>query len=247
MKKNQTRSEKLKLISPQIHTQRNGASVVAIALLLLALTMTSCGGNVVEKYAPNNDQEKAELDMEASNYSTAAERLVRVLEASPENHTARSLLAAAYAAQAGITTLGLFKNAASMKAAGASGISAYTSILPTATLESLNLMGQACDAMAAIPSSDRTTEMKLQYSLFFSSYALLQIKYFAENPAALASLSIEDAAKLIITLAKATEAGGSSPLSTAAVTLATSIEQAPGTSLEKVKTVLSANSQASGG
>jgi hypothetical protein len=202
---------------------------------------------VVEKYAPANDQEKAELDMEASKYSSAADRLERVLVQDAGNQPARSLLAAAYAAQAGITTLGLIKNAASLKSAGNTGIKAFTAIYPTVTVESLNFMGKACDAMAGIPVDDRTTEMKLQYSLFFSSYALMQIKYFVDNPNALADLSVEDAAKLILTLAKAGEAGGSSPLTTAAVTFSESLQQVPGSSLEKVKTVLFANSQASGG
>lgn len=222
-------------------------SYIRILVFAVLWAASSCGTNVVEKYAPQNDQEKAELDMEATRYSTASERLVRVLESEPDNHSARSLLAAAYAAQAGITTLGLIKNAASLKSTGSTGFSAYTEVLPTATLEGLTFMGLACDAMAAIPAAVRTTEMKLQYSLFFSSYAFLQIKYFVDNPSALASLSVSDAAKLILTLAKAGEAGGSSPLTTAAIAVATTLEQAPGTSLEKVKTILTANSSGSGG
>ncbi|NBX17800.1 MAG: hypothetical protein EBR09_10585 [Proteobacteria bacterium] len=229
--------------SPKL-IRRWAASFNIFALLF---STSACGTNVVEKYAPANDQEKAELDMEASRYSSASTKLERVLEAEPENHTARSLLGAAYAAQAGITTLGLIKNAASLKSAGSTGISAYTAIYPTVTTDSLGFMGKACDAMAAIPLADRTTEMKLQYSLFFSSYALMQIKYFVDNPAALSELSVEDAAKLILTLAKAGEAGGSSPLTTAATAFAETLQQAPGTSVEKVKTVLLANSQASGG
>jgi hypothetical protein len=207
----------------------------------------ACGKNVVEKYSPANDQEKAELDMEAGNFATAAERLNKVLADDTENYSARSLLAAAYAAQAGITTLGLIKNAAAAGASGQTGLTALNSALPTSTLDALAFMGQACDAMEAIPSESRTTEMKLQYSLFFSSYALLQIKYFTDNPSAIADLSVEDAAKLILTLAKASEAGGSSPLSTAVKTFATTLEQTPGSSIDKVKTVLTAKSSGSGG
>lgn len=220
---------------------------LALLLALTAISSTSCGKNVVEKYAPENDQEKAELDLEQGNFATAQERLERVLSSTPENDKARSLLAAAYAARAGITTLGLIKNAASASSSGGSGVKVYTSILPTATDAALAFMALACDAMAAIPADNRTTEMKLQYSLFFSSYALLQIKYFTDNPDRVASLSIEDATKLITTLAKASEAGGSSPLSTAVTSVATALNQAPGSSLEKVKTLLSGNSSGSGG
>jgi hypothetical protein len=232
--------------SSKLHTrdQRFSNTLFIFALFLCT---TSCGQNVVEKYAPANEQEKAELDMESSKYSSASERLEQVLAKDADNHTARSLLAAAYAAQAGITTLGLIKNAASLKSTGASGVKAFTAIYPTVSSESLEFMGKACDAMAAVPLDDRTTEMKLQYSLFFSSYALMQIKYFLDNPDALAGLSVDDAAKLILTLAKAGEAGGSSPLTSAATTFAESIQKVEGSSLEKVKTVLTANSSASGG
>lgn len=211
------------------------------------ILVQACGKNVVEKYSPANDQEKAELEMETGNYATAAERLNKVLADEPENHSARSLLAAAYAAQAGITTLGLIRSAASAGASGQTGLTALNSALPTSTLDALAFMSQACEAMEAIPSDSRTTEMKLQYSLFFSSYALLQIKYFTDNPGAIADLSVEDAAKLILTLAKASEAGGSSPISTAVKTFATTLEQTPGSSIDKVKTVLTAKSSGSGG
>lgn len=214
---------------------------------LLLTAAIACGQNVVEKYAPANELEKAELDMEKDHFIAATEKLNRVLESDPDNHKARSLLAAAYAAQAGITTLSLIKNAAGVRSSGGTGAKAYTAILPTATLDSLTLMGLACDAMAAIPSNSRTTEMKLQYGLFFSSYAFLQVKYFADNPEALASLTAADAAKLILTLAKASEISGSSPLSTAAASFAATLEQVPGSSVEKVKSAIAANSSGSGG
>ena len=102
-------------------------------------------------------------------------------------------------------------------------------------------MEQACDSMALIPSDSRSSEMKLQYSLFFSAYAFLQVKYFTTNTEALANLSIEDAAKLILTLAKAGEAGGSSPLTTAAASFSATLGAAPGDSIEKVKAALAAS------
>ena len=214
---------------------------------ILLLYATACGRNVVETYAPANDQEKAELDMEASRYEAASEKLLKVLSETPENYNARSLLAAAYAARAGITTLSLIKNATSLGSSGATGLRGYTTILPTATSDVLAFMELACDAMAKIPVEDRTTEMKLQYGLFFSSYAFLQIKYFLDNPSALASLSVNDALKLVETLAKASEAGGSSPLSKAAETLSTTLASTPGSNVDKVKAALGPSTPASGG
>lgn len=225
----------------KLHLLRFKKLIALLFLLSGSIPVSSCGQNIVESYAPKNEQEKAELDMESGRFSQAAERLSSVLTAEPENYAARSLLGAAYAAQAGVTTLGLIKSASTTSTAGGSAIQKFNEILPSATLGSLDLMGQACDSMALIPIASRSSEMKLQYSLFFSAYAFLQIKYFTTNAEALANLSIEDAAKLILTLAKAGEAEGSSPLTTAAASFSATLGAAPGGSVEKVKAALAAS------
>lgn len=230
---------------PQLKSSRlRGCVWTIISPLIwasLSIPIASCGGNVIASYAPKNEQEKAELDMEAGKYSQAAERLNSLLTGEPDNHSARSLLAAAYAAQAGITTLGLIKNASSSAASGQNSAQRFNNILPEAISANLTLMGQACDAMALIPADARTTEIRLQHGLFFSAYAFLQIKYFTTQAEALAALTTADALKLIQTLAQAAEAGGSSPLSKAASTFSTSISSAPGESVDKVKSVLSSS------
>ncbi|MBM3381158.1 MAG: hypothetical protein FJY29_01815 [Betaproteobacteria bacterium] len=216
-------------------------STTALSLFAAApLSLVSCGRNIVAGYAPKNEQEKAELDMESGKFSAAAERLNALLLEDPTNHSARSLLASAYAAQAGITALGLIKSAGSSSASGNSA-QRFNAILPDATTQNLEWMDKACDNMAQIPLEARTTEIKLQYSLFFSAYAFLQVKYFTTQAEALASLSAEDATKLIQTLAQAAEAGGSSPLTKAASTFSTSISSASGDGITKVKTVLAAS------
>ncbi|MEY4065585.1 MAG: hypothetical protein RIR26_1793 [Pseudomonadota bacterium] len=218
----------------------NRIVLIFSAILCVLLLLSACGRNVVESYAPNNDQEKAELDMEAGRYETAIERLQRVLEKEPENYKARSLMAAAYAAQGGITTLSLVKNVTVASAGSGTALQKFTAILPEATSDNLNSLDQACESMALIPVDARGEEMKIQYSLFFSAYAFLQIKYFTTNAEALAALSAEDAAKLILTLARAGEAGGSSPLTAAATSLSNTISAAPGEAVLKVKTALAA-------
>lgn len=215
--------------------------IVLLFLLSGSNAVSACGKNIVENYAPSNEQEKAELDMESGRFSQAAKRLTAVLDARPENYAARSLLGAAYAAQAGITALGLIKNASTTSAVGGSAMQKFNEILPSVTLGSLELMEQACDSMTLIPIDSRSSEMKLQYSLFFSAFAFLQVKYFTTNAEALANLSIEDAAKLILTLAKAGEAEGSSPLTTAAASFSATLGAAPGGSIEKVKAALAAS------
>jgi hypothetical protein len=195
---------------------------------------------VVASYAPENEQEKAELDMEAGRFAKAIQRLNSLLNDEPENHTARSLLASAYAAQAGITTLGLIKSANS-STSGGSSVQRFNAILPDATLENLEWMAKACETMTLIPADARTTDIKVQYGLLFSAYAFLQVKYFTTQTEALASLSAADAGKLIQTLAQAADAGGNSPLSKAASSFSTSISSASGDSVTKLKTILAAS------
>jgi tetratricopeptide (TPR) repeat protein len=231
---------KAAISSPRNHHKILIFAFASTALLSASPLFTACGRNVVETYAPENDQEKAELDMEAGRYETAIERLNRVLEREPANYEARSLIAAAYAAEGGITTLSLVKNVTAASASGGSALQKFTAILPEATTENLNFLDQACASMALIPVESRGDEVKIQYSLFFSAYAFLQIKYFTTHADALASLSAEDAAKLILTLAKAGEAGGSSPLTTAATSLSNTISAAPGEAVDKVKAALTA-------
>lgn len=210
---------------------------VSLALTVLA---AGCGGNVTEKYAPANDYEKAELDMENSLFRQASEKLEKILSNSPDNHRARSLLAAAYAAQAGITTLGLIKGAAEASVATGSAVDKFNGILPDATAASLAFMESACSSMALIPEEELGTEMRLQLSLFYSAYAFLQIKFFATNAEALANLSSEDAARLVLTLAKAAGGGENSPLSALATNISNSISAAPGDDINKVKAILGA-------
>jgi hypothetical protein len=207
-------------------------------LIISIPVIVSCGDNVAERYAPANDYEKAELDMERSQFSQASEKLETILTAEPNHHKARSLLAAAYAAQAGITTLGLIKGAAIASGTTGSPIKKFNLILPEASSGSLTLMDNACTSMALIPDADLTTEMSLQRSLFFSAYAFLQIKFFATNAEALANISANDAAKLIQTLANAASSSGNSALTTLAATVSTSIAAIPGDDITKVKVTL---------
>lgn len=210
----------------------------ACTLLGIIVMLSSCGDNIAEKYAPANDYEKAELEMERSQFSQASERLEVIISANPSHHKARSLLAASYAAQAGVTTLGLIKGAAVASGAEGTPIEQFNQILPDATISNLALMEEACTLMELIPNTELNTEMSLQRSLFLSAYAFLQIKFFTTNTEALANISISDAAKLILTLAKATGASGNSTLSTLASSVSNSLEQIPGDEITKVKTTL---------
>lgn len=222
--------------------------VIFVFLLKISLfsistgQLNACSTNVVSAYAPDNEQEKAELDMEAGRFQQAAERLHNVVQQNPDNYSAKSLLAAAYAAQAEITALGLFKNASTTTTSGESSVQKFNSIFPEITSTILEFMELACTTMDAIPIDSRTTEMKVQHSLFFSAYALMQVKYFTTNAQALANITTEDALKLILTLSKAAEAGGSSPLTKTASLLSAKVEASGGDSINKVKTTLGASS-----
>lgn len=230
-----------KLSGAQSLARAARVSCIALGTLFTcASLLPACGENVTEKYAPENAYEKAELDMERSQFTQASEKLEGLLAADPSLHKARSLLAAAYAAQAGITALGLIKGAATASTASGSPIETFNQILPEATTESLSLMDEACASMALIPEAELSTEMTLQRGLFYSAYAFLQIKFFATNAAALANITATDAAKLILTLANAAGVSGNSTFSTLASTMSTSIASVPGDDVTKVKVALGA-------
>lgn len=236
--KNRSVVERIRKITGACKAPSELMCTLCCTVLLVA---QACGGNVTEKYAPDNDLEKAELSMERGQFTQASERIEKVLQDDPNNRPARSLLAAAYAAQAGITTLGLIKGATQASAASGTAIDKFNGILPDVTTETLDLMDNACSQMELIPANELTTEMSLQQSLFYSAYAFLQIKFFVTNTEALAALTISDATRLVLTLAKAVGSGGNSPLSTLASTVSTSISAAPGDNLDKVKLVLGAS------
>ncbi len=194
-------------------------ATIRIFYFIILLYCMNCGTNKLEKKAPPNLQEQAELDMEAAKYSDAESKLMQFLEKYPDNYKARSLLAASIAAQGGVIMLKLITQAGSSAGSGSSGGGSATqnliNFLPDATDTNLALLKRSCTQMNSIPQDLRGEEMKLQGGVFNTMYAMLLLKVFLKNPEKLLDLDPAQAAALLTDLASslgaASESFGQSP------------------------------------
>ena len=166
--------------------------------------LPGCSKNAYDKVAPSDSQETAQRQMESGDYEGAQRTLETLLESQPELYSARSLLAASFAAQAGISILQIIQKAASsptqssgQTSGQAAGSSFLTAFLPEASLLSIEKMEKAVEEMSKIPSISLTSNMKLQSSLLLTLLPLMRLKYLASNPSILQNLTPEQALELL--------------------------------------------------
>lgn len=248
--------------SKAVNARRRSLVFLFIASFLAAsvLPLHGCGKNAYESQAPESLFEKAQLDMEAGRYEDAQDKLKTLLSTDAGHHFARSLLAAAYAAQAGLTMLAVVEKAAESQggSGGSEGgqggqggqggktdsLTLMEELLPPPTESHIALLAQACAAMSDIPPASRTVEMKTQTGVFFTALSFLRINHLRANPDLLASLTPQELASILGNLTTAATYGGSNgPLTSVATSFQKQISQAPGTSeVDRFKTVISASS-----
>jgi hypothetical protein len=154
---------------------------------------------------------------------------------------ARSLLAAALAAQGGVVLIDIVLEAATQSSSGSGSTSSpaaqVLAFLPEATALHLNFLKAANRQMATIPKAQLTASMRTQASLFLLFESLLFLKRLKENPSLLASLSISEAKAFAQNLAAAASlsAGqGNNPFAKATAEISTSLQRQPGAD-EKAK------------
>lgn len=202
--------------------------------------VTACSTNVAKSQAPVDTVALAQEDMEAGRYAEAQAKCEAHLTGSPDDHEVRSLLAAALAAQGGMVLIDILLEASSSQgsAGGGSGGGAesLTTFLPAASLANIAALKAANGQMALIPAAARTPAMTVQASLFLLFESMLQLKYYQENPAALASLTAADARRIVGNIAEAASlsAGSSNPFAQVASTTSQTLSSTPGTT-EKEK------------
>lgn len=225
------------------------ASIKILYFIILLFFCLNCGTNKLEKKAPPNLQEQAELDMEAAKYSDAELKLTDFLLNYPDNYKARSLLAASIAAQGGVIMLKLITQAGTSASSGSGGGSATQNLinfLPDATDTNLALLKRSCTQMNSIPQDLRGEEMKLQGGIFNTMYAMLLLKVFLKNPEKLLDLNPAQAAAILTDLASSLGAASqsfgqsSSGFTQATSQLSSKLESAVGTdSKEKLAAFVS--------
>jgi hypothetical protein len=231
----------------------NGPIVFACFSLLFAgaLPLTpGCAANALSEHAPLDLEERAQIDMEAGRYADAQAKLEAHLLKAPEAHTARSMLAAALAAQGGVALLDVLFEGQSSSASGEGEdgqVRALLDVLPVPTNANVARLVAANAQMGRIPASARTAAMKTQAGLFLLLESLLRLKALIGNPTALASLTESDAARITEIIAQAASAtGGASgnPLGPTVAAVASALSQVPSaTEKQKVSAYVARISQ----
>jgi hypothetical protein len=165
-----------------------------------AALWVGCGGNYLEKRAPESPIEKAQLLMEDDAFLQARQILATWLESNPDDAQARALYASTYAAEAGVAIIDLTQN--SLNGGQQSDQDLIKSILPEATDAHLELVRTAKAEIESIPVEMRNGDMDLQATVYAAAFLLL----FIDNLAASTdSPTPEEAAELLTSLDEAEE------------------------------------------
>ncbi|MCA2960983.1 MAG: hypothetical protein IOD12_12075 [Silvanigrellales bacterium] len=219
--------------------RRMCALMVALTAAAALTPFFGCNTNVAKTQAPVDTVALAQEDMEAGRYAEAQIKCEAHLEQSPDDHSVRSLLSAALAAQGGLVLIDILLKASagqgsqggdSESEGSTEGLASVSAFLPAATLANVAALFAANTHMALIPKASRTASMTLQASLFLLFESMLRLKYLQENPAALSSLTAADAKRIVasITEAATLSAGSSNPFAQVASSTSQSLSSMPG-------------------
>jgi hypothetical protein len=178
-------------------------------MLTFSFVLVSCGqSNKLASYAPVDLLAQAELDMEAgptdpARYAAANKKLETYLAANPTDINARSLYAASFAAQAGITLVGIVTKMATGAMSGASGGSSADpmSLLETfvgdASEANVSYLKSASENMIAIDMAAQTSSMKYQTGIFQSMYGVILAKKLKDDLTNIGTIDINNAQALL--------------------------------------------------
>jgi hypothetical protein len=216
-----------------------------IFAIFSAFWMLSCGtGNQLASYAPEDLLAQAELDMEAgpsdpTRYVTANEKLARYLAANPTNTNARSLYAASFAAQAGITLIGIVTKmmdgamggggdgGGGGGSSGSDSMALLEGLVGEATAANVDLLKNASENMLVIDQSVQTASMKYQTGIFQSMYATLLVKKLKNDFTSGGTIDINNAQELLESLIASKDLlkdGATAPVSEAIGAVLTKIQ-----------------------
>ncbi len=181
------------------------------AMLFCAPIFVWCGQeNKLASYAPVDLLAQAELDMEAgvkdpARYVAANQKLEAYLASHPSDISARSLYAASFAAQAGITLVGIVTKMATGALSGGGGggggssdpMSLLEGFVGDATTANVAFLKNASDNMIAIDVSAQTSSMKYQTGIFQSMYGVILAKKLKDDLSNVGTIDINNAQALL--------------------------------------------------
>ena len=183
----------------KIRERSRGPSTWVIALLVAELGAMGCGGTAnvfdctaarrVSKCTPITDEEKAHKDLDAGDYDNAITLLIDLIAKEPTKYQRYPVLAAAYAARAG---LDIFNISQAKFSSGGSIFDQLSGYIPTPKDKgalfdaSLADMKAATSTLKGMPaeflaqSADRyAASANLQLSLYQTAYGVMYLDKFA--------------------------------------------------------------------
>ncbi|MCA2960064.1 MAG: tetratricopeptide repeat protein [Silvanigrellales bacterium] len=154
---------------------RRKARIVSLVVFLgtvvpASTLVVSCGSdNLFEPLAKKDEKDKGKNALQDGDYDTAIASLEDHLAKNPDDVEARSMLANAYMAKAGMNQIKLAAEVASSKGDNWSTI---VGAMPDGTSENVAALNAAVRTLAAIPAGSRTPEQSYQLALAQASLAV---------------------------------------------------------------------------
>lgn len=227
--------------------------------LVLIMIFSSCGqknafdcngGIAKSKCSQRTKLEDARIALDHGDMDTAIKLLSELITDEPENYERYPLLAAAYAARSGLDVL----NIVTANFGGNSSIlQTMSAVIPTPASmgdsypKSLDDMNEANVTLLAIPESFRSATSSdkyaasavLQLTMYQSAYAVMYLNKFTYSstgydPSLLSSMTADDAAAILNSLASAGAASGGAAGSAAQAAIDAIMAQPGATDAEKI-------------
>lgn len=154
---------------------RTKARILSLTVFLGAvapgsLLVVSCGSdNLFEPLAKKDDKDKGKNALQDGDYDAAIASLEDYLAKNPDDAEARSMLANAYMAKAGMNQIALAAEVASSKGDNWNTI---VGAMPDGTAENVEALNAAVQTLSAIPAGSRTPEQSYQLALAQASLAV---------------------------------------------------------------------------
>lgn len=197
---------------------------VHLGVILLAL-VAGCGrDNVAEDRVPRTPDERARAALESGDYSTAIDVLEELIASEPDNYERYALLAAGYAARAGLAILDIVKAQFTSGGSGSTSlIGQVGSFLPAnSTAANLEDMAASLAKLNAIPAADRAegadtkygASASFQLTLYSAAYSVMYLQKFTVpgditqfDPNKLATMTDADVDAILDSLVLSAESG----------------------------------------
>ncbi len=146
--------------------------------LIFLMGISACGTNVFEAVADPDPADEATAALDERKSDEAITILEKALQKEPENYLYVSLLASAKAQKAGVDTTDIALEMAKGGETAGNPLTALFTILPAATEDVIDLLGEATDLLASIPADQLEDGDTFKISMFNTAFTALQAKFF---------------------------------------------------------------------